>query len=166
MRTFAALLGTCLIFIVTFGAYYYPSQPGGLAFDGSKFPFSAFLLTCTLMLLGILFGSLFRRLGGPSRKIDVIAEFREVISSSSFIAALCISPFVFSGVYMVALQSPGDPSSYLLAFQNGFFCESIFRRMFPDDQPRVDQDRSGGAAQPFVSIPAAGQGGTAEVPPA
>jgi hypothetical protein len=91
------------------------------------------VLTGIVMALGIFFGCMFRRLGGADRQINVLAEARQVLRSSSFIAALCVSPFIFLGVYALVRDTPGDPASYLLAFQNGFFCEAIFRRMFRED---------------------------------
>ena len=76
---------------------------------------------------------MFRRMGNMDRQVNVIEEAKAILQSSSFIAALCVSPMVFFAAFATVRASPGDPASYLLAFQNGFFCESIFRRLFHAD---------------------------------
>jgi hypothetical protein len=90
-------------------------------------------LTAAVMLLGILFGCLYRRLSRNQGKVNVPREIKDVFGSGSFLSALCVSPFVFFAVYAIVKQRPGDPASLLLAFENGFFCENIFQRMFPRD---------------------------------
>ena len=64
-------------------------------------------------------------------EIDIFSEVRAVVNSSSFWAAICVSPFVFGATFVAIGSSPGDASSLLLAFQNGFFWESIFARLLP-----------------------------------
>jgi Trk-type K+ transport system membrane component len=113
---------------VVFLTYYQAAPADELGWWGERFPFISFVLTAFLLFCGILFGCLFRRIG-KLEKINILAELKGVFSSGSFWAALCVSPFVFFGVYAVVSASPGDPSSYLLAFQNGFFCESIFTQL-------------------------------------
>lgn len=122
-----------VIFLGVISSTYYQSLQTDLAFEGELgLPITAILATALSMFVGIVFGGLFRRLEGREGKINPFAEFLAVFQTPNFLAALCISPFVYFGVYTLVRESPGDPASYLLAFQNGFFCEAIFKRMFSD----------------------------------
>jgi len=106
-------------------------QPDGLSWWGEQFPTLIFALTAAVMLLGIFLGCLFRKVTGNKAKVVKLRkELTGVLTSTSFIAALCISPFIFMSVYVIVNKSPGDPASYLLAFQNGFFCETIFGYLY------------------------------------
>jgi len=117
--------------------------PSYLAFSGEKaFALAMVALTAGVMLLGIFFGCLYRRLVKNSGPVRLGAKLKEVVSSGSFLSSLCVAPFVFFGVYAIVKERPGDPASLLLAFENGFFCESIFQRMFPEGV------RSGAIAPP------------------
>jgi hypothetical protein len=73
----------------------------------------------------------------------LVNEIKAVLQSGSFIAALCVAPFVFMSVYIIVNKSPGDPASYLLAFQNGFFCETVFGRMFNGRELRSPERNKG-----------------------
>jgi|SRR5579864_2220143 len=111
--------------------YYQATRPNQLGFWGDQFPFIYFIMTVLVLGLGIIFGCLFRQIKvRGTKKIRIVDEIQEVFSSASFWAALCVSPFVLFTVYAVVSSAPGDPASYLLAFQNGFFCESVFNQLF------------------------------------
>lgn len=134
-RTVVSILGFVVLFGISYLAFYQAS-PADLAFSGEKaFALAMVALTAIVMLMGILFGCLYRRLSCNSGKVNALQEFKDVLASGSFLSALCVSPFVFFAVYAIVKQRPGDPASLLLAFENGFFCESIFQRMFPRDSP-------------------------------
>jgi hypothetical protein len=111
---------------ITFSGSFFAT---GVGWTGSSFPVLSLVITTVLMFAGIVFGCLYRRLVGPDRQVNPLHELRQVFTSTSFLAALCVSPFVFMAVYAVVANTPGDPASYLLAFQNGFFCESIFKQI-------------------------------------
>jgi heme/copper-type cytochrome/quinol oxidase subunit 1 len=135
MKVVVGLIGIVVLIAVTYLSYY-QSTPGELAFTGEQaFNLAMVFLTALVMFLGIVFGCLYRRLAGQVDGVRAWTELRAVLSSASFLAALCVSPFVFFVVYAAVSQRPGDPASFLLAFQNGFFCEAVFRQMFPDKAP-------------------------------
>ena len=123
-----------LIILVFIGAIFVVftlnTTGGELAWSGDQFPLLNFAVTAGIMLLGIIFGCLFRQIHNSKESIQILAEIRKVFASSSFWAAICISPFIFGSVYASTRGGLGDSASYLLAFQNGFFCESIFRQLF------------------------------------
>jgi hypothetical protein len=133
MRLFAVFMAAA----VTVGLVYLTYLQGiseVAGFEGSALPTALPVLGLALiMAIGIFFGSMFRRLGNTDRRINVLEEAKAILQSSSFVAALCVSPMVFFAAFATVRASPGDPASYLLAFQNGFFCESIFRRLFHTD---------------------------------
>jgi hypothetical protein len=135
VKIIVGLVGVIALFGITYLSYY-QATPAELAFSGEKaFGLVMVILTALVMFLGILFGCLFRRLVGRVDSSGAWVEVKAVFSSASFLAALCVSPFVFFAVYAVVSQRPGEPASFLLAFQNGFFCEAVFRQMFPDKLP-------------------------------
>lgn len=136
----AAMFGICYL-------SFYQASPADLAFNGEKaFAIGMVALTAVVMLLGIVFGCLYRRLSKNSGRVNAIREIGDVLASASFLSALCVSPFVFFAVYAIVKQRPGDPASLLLAFENGFFCESIFHKMFPKDGDSVGTVAIGPAA--------------------
>jgi hypothetical protein len=129
----------CVVATVAVYLTFVQGNPGLFGFEGGALPdVLPTIGLAVVMALGIFFGSMFRRMGTTDRQVQVFKEAREVIQSSSFIAALCVAPLVFFGAFVTVRGSPGDPASYLLAFQNGFFCESIFRRMFRDGAGSAD----------------------------
>lgn len=135
-KTLIGILGCVVLFGICYLSFYQAS-PTDLAFNGEKaFAIGMVVLTAAVMLLGILFGCLYRRLSKLTGQVNAIKEMRDVLSSESFLSALCVSPFIFFAVYAIVKQRPGDPASLLLAFENGFFCESIFHKMFPKDGDR------------------------------
>jgi hypothetical protein len=121
-----------LVFVIGVVATFYQAAPSDqLSFFGNSFPAAAFAATTILLIAGIVFGCLFRQISGraASSRINIVKEVQDVFASPSFWTALCVSPFVLFGVYAVVSAAPGDPASFLLAFQNGFFCESVFRQL-------------------------------------
>jgi hypothetical protein len=44
------------------------------------------------------------------------------------IRALLVAPIIFVGVYKATNTNPDKVLAALLAFQNGFFCDSILRK--------------------------------------
>jgi len=131
MKSFI-LIAAFVVFVVSASLpFVLTVQPEGLSWWGEQFPTVIFSLTALIMLLGIFLGCLFRKVvGAKTKTVRIKRALSEVFRSNSFIAALCISPFIFMSVYVIVNKSPGDPASYLLAFQNGFFCETIFGYLY------------------------------------
>jgi hypothetical protein len=154
----ARILSLVIFCAVMFATFFQASEVGSLAWFGEHFPLAPFLATTILLLLGIIFGSIFRNISQMENKeVDIIHEARRVFKEASFWTSVCVSPFVFFAVYAVIRSSPSDPASYLLAFQNGFFCESVFKRLTSGDESRAGA--AGNRLPPAISTP------TAEAPP-
>lgn len=145
MRLLALVIGLC----ITASAVYATFQmglPPEMAFEGSSaISFLSVSMVAALMLVGLAFGCLFRQVTGRADPINVVVELRRMLTSSSFLSALCVAPFVFMSVFAVVKASPGDPASLLLAFQNGFFCESVFSRLFAHEGRAQDKSSTGKA---------------------
>lgn len=132
MKIFIINIGsiTFLLFVTYFMFYYSPSN-GDLNWHGNIFPYTQFLFTVILMLLGIVFGCLFRQIReNEKEKVLILSEINDMWHSTSFWSAILISPLVFGGVFFVGEESPSGNAALFLAFQNGFFCESIFNTIF------------------------------------
>jgi len=96
--------------------------------------FSAPLRITTLilaMLLGILSSFVAQRIQAraPNESINIGSEVKSILSSSAFIGALIVAPIVFNGMYVTLSQNPQGVTDFVLAYQNGFFWQSIFARM-------------------------------------
>ena len=119
---FAVLLGANFV-----GSHYYP---GGYMFaqPPADKPAAAgqLVLLALLMLLGIISSFVFERAktrhaGGQSISQNLSAVF----SDFRLIAALFVSPIIFNSVYSLVHQNPESISDFLLAYQNGFFWQSV-----------------------------------------
>jgi hypothetical protein len=135
MKSFALrVIAIVVCVVIMFGTFFQASERDGLAWWGENFPFISFIGTTVLLFIGIIFGTLFRTISAKrNKKINIVSEIRGVFTDNSFWTSVCVSPFVFFAVYAVIRASPSDPASYLLAFQNGFFCESVFKRLTDGD---------------------------------
>jgi hypothetical protein len=131
MKCLFALAGFTILVGGVFFSYYQGTQTEGLSWWGEQFPVISFLLTVVCMFSGIFFGCLYRRIRNQQGSVQILKEVKGVFSSSSFIGAMCVAPFLFISVYNLVGHQPGEVSSYLLAFQNGFFWESVFREFQP-----------------------------------
>jgi hypothetical protein len=135
LKIAAVRVAAIIVFaVVMFGTFFQASERDGLAWWGENFPYASFIGTSVLLLIGIIFGTLFRAITSKSnQRINIVSEIRDVFSDNSFWTSVCVAPFVFFAVYAVIRASPSDPASYLLAFQNGFFCESVFKKLTAGD---------------------------------
>jgi len=142
-------LAQLLAFALLMFALFLLTRPAGLQWWGEDFPVLAYILVCIAAILGVFFGCLFRRLAPRKHSVNILRESKMVLRSVSFWRALCASPLVFGSIFVYVNQRPGDLPSLLLAFQNGFFCESILSRLSPNDGgtevqvPLVDVKKAG-----------------------
>jgi hypothetical protein len=58
-----------------------------------------------------------------------VSELLAVLGEKAFWSAVLVSPFAFGSVYMFLSTRPADVVAFLFAFENGFFCEGIFREI-------------------------------------
>lgn len=121
-------LGLIVLALANFiGSYFYP---GGFLFaqgpsqDGSSL--SPIVLLAALMLIGIVSSFIFERARSPEALGATIGEnLRTSLTDFRLIAAVFVSPMIFNSVYALVGQAPDSISDYLLAYQNGFFWQTI-----------------------------------------
>ena len=89
-------------------------------------PYGKAIGSLAAMLVGIIFGSIYEGVRGLEGKVNIGSEIMKVISSAHFYKALLVAPLVFAGIYTAAKAQPDEFVATLFAFQNGFFCHSIF----------------------------------------
>jgi len=100
-----------------------------LGFFGENSSVAVGIISGVVMLLGIVMGALYQRISKKNRKISILKEFRATVSSSQFWASLCISPLIFFLTYSLTKDDPMKLSSLVLSFENGFFCQAIFKEL-------------------------------------
>ncbi len=123
------LLG--LFYAYTFGVHLPPIGFQSLpASDqgGAAFPVLDALLAGALMIVGMLFGSVYAAVREMSQPVRLGSELSRALHSPHFIRALLAAPVVFCGVYLAAKSQPDRVVAALFAFENGFFCDSILRQ--------------------------------------
>ncbi|MEH1971151.1 MULTISPECIES: hypothetical protein [unclassified Nostoc] len=85
-----------------------------------------FVLIVVVMISGIIGSYIFEKAKNTTTQtINLRTELAGMISSSRFIMALVVCPLTFNSIYIVIGNNPENIGDYLLAFQNGFFWESI-----------------------------------------
>ena len=112
---------------MTFVSFAYVAPLGVFRWWGDEFPAVHYAVVLFSMLIGIAFGTLFRQIQGGGATIRLGSEIQKMVESRSLTRSLLVAPLVFGVVYAIVARTPADLSDYLLAFQNGFFCESVLR---------------------------------------
>ena len=134
MTTIINLLGLAFMFAINYAVFFYSKGSGQLNWQGTGFPFTQFVSVAVLMLLGIVFGCLFRQIRQRGKeRVLIMNELQKVWTSPSLWRALLVSPVVFGILFLIVRDNPGSGPALLLAFQNGFFCESVFKKKFQPD---------------------------------
>lgn len=91
-------------------------------------PYKRAILILLFMAGGIVFSSLYEQLQRVTGSINIVVELKTALNSAHFWKAVLVSPIVFAGVYLASKSEPDYVVGSLLAFQNGFFCDAIFRQ--------------------------------------
>ena len=130
MGRFAAsvVVGFAVVLAINIGGSRF--YPGGLLLAQAPVERSAsmsnLVLLAALMLLGIFSSFIFERSKQASASgVSVWANFSAVLSDFRLIAAVFVSPIIFNSVYSLVHQNPESVSDFLLAYQNGFFWQSV-----------------------------------------
>lgn len=122
-RFFLAIIA---LFAVLFTAFYFLTvEPLGFQEGGSSGN-AKIVVAGIAMIIGIVFGAMHRAWSLRVRPINFSAV-RTVLRSPELWRAMLLSPIVFSGVYVAAQEQPDFILAFVVAFQSGFFCESVLR---------------------------------------
>lgn len=84
-----------------------------------------FLTLIVVMVVGVVCSYIFETAKKAGPTINVPTELAKMFSSSRFIMALVVAPLIFNSIYATIGLNPQTLGDYLLAFQNGFFWETI-----------------------------------------
>lgn len=96
---------------------------------GSPFPLRRWVGNCQVApansLLPLLGGSVLPFLLAVCRDLPVTLKLAEIAADFQFVAALFASPLIFNSVYALTKQNPETLGDFLLAYQNGFFWQTV-----------------------------------------
>lgn len=129
MRWITIAVSIVFLFVVTLAVFILPSAllGGGKNFaEAQGFSYAMPLVCAALMLVGVLFGALYSELQNDN--LPPSSALTRAFARPGLYRALLISPIVFSGVYSFVQTSDDFIIVAVFAFQNGFFCEAIFRK--------------------------------------
>ena len=129
MRFIGLLGGVVFLILLTMGVFIWTQSIG----DGSanfgeaqKVASPPAFLMAALMLFGIVFGATYNELQGDN--VEPLTAVKRVFKRPGLYRALLAAPIVFAGVYAFAGMNSDNVVVGIFAFQNGFFCENIFRK--------------------------------------
>jgi hypothetical protein len=124
------LLGLGLVVLIGanwVGSYFYP---GGYLFaqeaSAQSYTILPIVLLAVAMLVGIVSSFIFERAKSPQAQRTTLGKnMKKALTDFRLIAAVFVSPVIFNSVYALVGQAPDSMSDYLLAYQNGFFWQTI-----------------------------------------
>lgn len=129
MRSVLNIAAAAFLIVVTVGIFFWARSLAGGAFNFEErqpLDWTMPLLSAALMLFGILFGAFYAELQTVDEKpLEAMAR---AFQKPGLYRALLVAPIVFAGVYAFARTNSDGIIVAIFAFQNGFFCESIFRK--------------------------------------
>ena len=93
------------------------------------------VIFATTMLIGIVFGHLYRCLEGRQEPVS-LKRLMEFLQAGALWRSLLASPIIFGVVYTAAGKQPDFLLACVLAFENGFLCPIILKgKLDPADPP-------------------------------
>ncbi|MBR1231635.1 hypothetical protein [Bradyrhizobium sp. AUGA SZCCT0182] len=127
MRILIAAIGLAFMFLSGYVASFY--YPGGFGYaqatkDVPGNPWNIVLLA-VLMIAGIFSSFVFEKAKQGEGMVAVGPALRSIFNDFQFIAALFVSPLIFNSVYALTNQNPESMGDFLLAYQNGFFWQTV-----------------------------------------
>lgn len=123
LRFFVAAIALLGILYAFYGLT--TAEPLGFQ-EGDTSGYLKIIISAMAMIIGIIFGAIHR--SWSTRKSPVTwPAVRVVLRSPELWRAMLLSPIVFSGVYVAAQEQPDYILAFVVAFQSGFFCESVLR---------------------------------------
>lgn len=129
MRSLINVAAAAFLLTMTIGIFFWTRSLAGGAFnfdERQQMDFTMPVISAILMLIGVIFGALYAEL--QSEASSPLDAMHDAFRKPSLFRALLVAPIVFSGVYAFARSNSDGIIVAIFAFQNGFFCESIFRK--------------------------------------
>lgn len=122
----SALVFGFLIIYITFDWFGVGPQ---LNFAGPNDVIVATVIAAVVMLAGVFSGALYRRISVRTDAISVGTELLGLLRAPDFWSSLCISPLVFMAAFALTKDDPLQMSNLVLIYQNGFFCDVVFKKI-------------------------------------
>lgn len=142
MRRLFAVLAV-FVFVTSLVLANYLQQKPTLSFavpsvdEARKLDWVTIGLQAVFLLIGMLFGYTHKRLtdlkAQGSESVDIKAEARAVLSSTTVWLAISAAPLVF-GIVVVLTGDIPIWTALFIAFQNGFFWERVMPQKPPEPQ--------------------------------
>jgi hypothetical protein len=128
MRTVLIFCGLVFPFLVGYVASNF--YPGGFAqaqaTNGSPGNVWSVILLAVLMIVGIFSSFVFEKAKQSSQEgVPISLRLSSILTDFQFIAALFVSPLIFNSIYALTNQNPETLGDFLLAYQNGFFWQTV-----------------------------------------
>ncbi len=127
VRVVSLVAAAAFLVAVTVTVWTLGSRSGGFSLGETKAAgLGEPLLMGALMLCGIGFGTVYNELRDDAD--NPFSALRRALVRPALYRSLLVAPIVFAGVYTFS-RSTSDPVVVaIFAFQNGFFCEAVFRK--------------------------------------
>lgn len=136
-KSFSSVGSFFFLSIIVFGTVYYFDDASVYNFGGpaSHIDIGKISSLIASMGMGIVFGVTYAHLRGrkADEKIGLLDLARNVLQSVEFYRACLVSPLVFLGIYNNILKETSILNSLLVAFQDGFFWQSILKSVAPKE---------------------------------
>lgn len=105
---------------------------GAMGFDdiASSLPWLRVATIAAAMLAGVFANAVWAaipRVSGDNDRVNVGVLLDHAVNSGAFLRAVIVSPIVLLAVYAVVKREPDVFVAHLLAFQNGYFWDSVLR---------------------------------------
>jgi hypothetical protein len=126
-----SIIGIILLVLITYSVQIYiaaknlEGTPNFSSADIFQQIWWKILLLIVIMVVGIICNYIFERTKLMEDEIHIFKELRRMFIDPKFVMALVIAPFVFNTIYAATGDNPQTLGDYMLAFQNGFFWQSI-----------------------------------------
>jgi uncharacterized membrane protein YeaQ/YmgE (transglycosylase-associated protein family) len=131
-RTLLSLLSILFLIALTLLTLHFLSKKDFLlAQEASVSPWRPIvrgLGMAATMIAGILSSLLAERVTSATT-IDIRQELKGVLKSGQFLMAVVVAPIVFNAFYASISEAPRGLPDFMLAYQNGFFWQSVLERV-------------------------------------
>jgi len=131
-RTLLSLLAVLFLIALTlFTLRFLSKQDFLLAQEASASPWRPILrgLGMALTMVAGIVSSLLVERVTAAKSTNIKGELKGVFQSSQFIIAVVVAPIVFNAFYASVSEVPRGLPDFMLAYQNGFFWQSVLERV-------------------------------------
>lgn len=125
------LIAGALVLIGTLWAYDIAGEGGDIfGFNPLAHPNTHGITVGVAMFFGIISNSIWTHVAElpKNEPVSIGRVLKSALRSASLVRSALVSPIVFMAVYALVKSEPDAIVAHLLAYQNGFFWESVLRK--------------------------------------